>query len=194
MTRHTYNWDNHRNRLTPRPGGHVIWEGAAHRWFEQCLLHADPRPVGGQLTLIRTCDMSDCVAHTRWVKCLRPKYPLYVCVYCGMPAGTIDHVLPRNWTGEAQRKVTPVVPACGQCNCLIGDRYFTDIKERRAYCHEKLREKLKDDLLVVDGIEGLEGGLARQYTEALNRRQVAELRLTWPDDPMYDERAWAHIS
>lgn len=43
-----------------------------------------------------------------------------VCGYCGGPASTVDHILPRSRGGRNTWLNT--VAACGACNCRKGDR------------------------------------------------------------------------
>lgn len=60
-----------------------------------------------------------------------------LCVYCGDPATTRDHVVPRSW-----RYTTYTVPACVDCNCrILRDVPLFTVEDRRAYVatHKKVR-------------------------------------------------------
>lgn len=63
------------------------------------------------------------------------------CTYCGDFAGTVDHLLPRSWTGEAERPLVPVVPACQDCNSALGDALVHGIQARAAHVAKVLRRK-----------------------------------------------------
>lgn len=64
-----------------------------------------------------------------------------LCVYCGWDADTVDHVLPRAWSGDAGRAVVPKVPACKDCNVRIGNRHAPTLGERRQMVWESLERK-----------------------------------------------------
>lgn len=121
-------------------------------------------------------------------------YPAGVCVYCGLPAGTKDHLIPRAWTGETRRQSVAVVPACAECNTGIGASGSAGIDDRRKIAHDRLR-KAKAEILAApewsqDDLAEL-GPILRQHVEAKQRvRQATLARLAWPEDPFYDMRAW----
>jgi hypothetical protein len=98
------------------------------------------------------------------------------------------------WTGEAQRTVTAVVPACGECNSLLGDALCFDVKERREFVQDKLRRKHRQRLLVKDFAEADLGEmgptLLSSYRQARVERDVLIRRLEWPEWDGFDERAW----
>jgi len=121
-------------------------------------------------------------------------YPYGVCIYCGLPAGTRDHLLPRGSTGETRRVFVAVVPACGECNSRIGDRRDPTIAGRRQMAHESLR---KSKARILGGLDWTDAQLAEfgptlraslTQQRALKRQTLA--RLAWPEDPDYDMRAW----
>lgn len=72
-----------------------------------------------------------------------------LCVYCGWDADTVDHVLPRTWTGDAARRFVPTVPACLDCNVRIGDRFAPTLAERRQIVFESLERKHRKLLRVA---------------------------------------------
>ena len=121
-------------------------------------------------------------------------YPPGVCVYCGFPAGTKDHLLPRTVTGEARRQFVAVVPACGECNSLIGSFSQPNISERREWAHAALRRKKRATLNTKDFCEQelaeFGPGLREYVKNGMRDKQVLIARLAWPDDPFYDIAAW----
>ena len=115
------------------------------------------------------------------------------CVYCGETADTMDHLLPRGWTGDALRKRVPVVPACRECNSTLGDRLIPEVQERRHYVHNRYRSKYRNRLRTVvlgsDDLaelgDGLRGAVIRQIAE---HDRLMD-RLSWPKSPTYDADA-----
>lgn len=59
------------------------------------------------------------------------------CTYCGDPYGdTLDHVVPHSYSGITTKKNYSrdhVVPACRECNTLLGAKMFTTVGTRAAY-------------------------------------------------------------
>lgn len=121
-------------------------------------------------------------------------YPPGVCVYCGFPAGTKDHLVPRTWTGDTRRSAVAVVPACGECNSRIGTDGSASITERRAIAHAGIRKAKRAVLSAPEwSAEELAelGPSLRQHVEAKQATRRATLaRFMWPEDPFYDLRAW----
>jgi hypothetical protein len=121
-------------------------------------------------------------------------YPAGVCIYCGMPASTKDHLLPVTMTGDTVRKFVAVVPSCIQCNSAIGDRVGYRVTERRAEAHRCIERKNRKLLVAPrwteDDLDEL-GPLLRFHVEdSVVRREVVEHRLSWPFDFEYDKRAF----
>ena len=121
-------------------------------------------------------------------------YPAGVCVYCGLPAGTKDHLVPRTWTGDTRRNSVAVVPACAECNTRIGSSGSASIDDRRKIAHDGIRKSKRETLDAPDWTpEALAelGPALRQHVMAKQRAKQATLaRLAWPEDPFYDMRAW----
>lgn len=143
-----------------------------------------------------TCDLSDCL-DTRCMVLNAPKalaYPAGQCVYCGIPAGQRDHLLPAPYTGLALRHIVLTVPACGDCNNRINDYPSPNIGERREKAHASIRKGARK--LIERGIkqphEMRELGPALRSIAVKNNRRLeaVNLRLSWPDDPYYDLRAF----
>ena len=120
-------------------------------------------------------------------------YPRNVCIYCGSPGWTKDHLHPRNWTGNAVRTFTVTVPACGQCNSFIGDALTWSITERRALCHMRIAKRYARVLRYVDYSEDeiTEFGpnLRSAVRSGLQTKTEVRRRLAWPEDPAFDQRA-----
>lgn len=121
-------------------------------------------------------------------------YAANVCIYCGRPGYTEDHLLPRRWSGDASRTFVVTVPSCGTCNSVINDTMTWSITERRILCHYRLRRKYRKALSVIEfGPEGLaqfEGALRAEVIAGMERKAEVEAMLRWPEhDPGYDLRA-----
>lgn len=120
-------------------------------------------------------------------------YPRGVCVYCGMPAWTKDHLLPEPWTGLAARTFVATVPAFGQCNSLLSDALEPNIIERRKIAHERLRRKSRKILATVDRtdeeLDEYGPGLRSVIESAMAEKVQVLERLSWPTDILFDRRA-----
>ena len=140
------------------------------------------------------CDEPMCllVEHIRVNTPTRLEYPPQVCTYCGIRSGTRDHLVTKVWSGLADRKWVLTVPACAECNGLIGADACTSIDGRRAIAKKKLRKRRKRQLnyqiLTEDDLEEYGPGLRPLMREASNERLMIEYRLAWPTDPFYDLR------
>lgn len=142
-----------------------------------------------------TCGTLLCLnlSHLAWESPKKLAYPEGVCVYCGLSAYTRDHLLPRSWTGESVRRNVLTVPACGECNSSINDRYVPSITARRRLAQECIAKKGKKLLgmrqWTPDEIAEL-GPTLRSFVEkGLFDRNKLLARLAWPEDPDYDLRA-----
>lgn len=118
------------------------------------------------------------------------KYDKNTCVYCGMPGDNRDHVLPKNFTGAAQRRFTPTVPSCQECNNLLGATVHESIEARRIYVHQKLYRKYKNVLSAPEWseeeINSLGYTLRSSVRAQASLKQAVFMRLSWPDDPLFD--------
>lgn len=144
-----------------------------------------------------TCGTKMCLQelHLRWFRAQKIAYPAYVCVYCGMPGYTKDHLLPVTLTGEAVRKFVAVVPACHECNSAIGNRCGHRISERREEAHLRIRKKHRKTLeagkrWTKSELAELGPNLRSMVERSLEQRAVLLERLAWPHDPGYDRRAF----
>lgn len=124
-----------------------------------------------------------------------PDYAAGVCVYCGETADTIDHLLPRNWTGESHRKCVPVVPACRECNSTLSDVFLPDVEERRDLVHSRYRKRYRRELLMVarteEGLAEFGASLRLVIERMQDLHYWVQRRLSWPVKPNYDAEAWA---
>lgn len=117
-----------------------------------------------------------------------------LCVYCGWDADSLDHLLPRTWTGEAARAFAPKVPACRDCNIRINDAFAPTLAERRQIVWDSLSRKYKKLLRVAswsdDELEELGPRLRSELEAREARRRMVQFRLDNlardDDDPLVD--------
>jgi len=175
----------------------IPWDGRPRDWQEAARDQLEAI-IGTLLPWQRvatSCGTYHCCQrlHLRSISARQINYPKYVCIYCGLPGYTKDHLLPVTVTGGAARDWVAVVPACGQCNSIIGERIGHRVGERRDFVHECLRRKNKK---MLDKGKLTEADLAefgpnlRSLIQAMeDKRDVLLQRLAWPE-PGYDERAF----
>ena len=71
------------------------------------------------------------------------------CVYCGLPATSMDHVPPITNCSSFSKKALDYnnffkVPSCTQCNSTLNDRVLYSILERLDFVKKYLRKKYKN--------------------------------------------------
>ena len=173
-----------------------IWRGKPDVYQEQAglaLLEAG-RKFFPWCWVVPTCgNFCLSVAHLTIEYPQRLSYPRHVCVYCGLRAFTRDHLLPRGWTGDTVRNSVLTVPACGECNSLIGSVALYSITERREFAHTQLRRKHAKVLRRVeysrDDLREFGPGLRPGIIDGLVEKHRLGRRLRWPIDAAYDLRA-----
>lgn len=173
------------------PRGHKGFQDAARDAYSG--LHDTYVPSLEWLTW--TCDTDWCVtpAHLETNLPTKLHYPYGVCIYCGLPGWTKDHLLPRSWTGDSARKSVVTVPACGECNSLIGDSFAATIRDRRDIAQSRLCKKHRRVLsryeYSEDELSDFGHLLRSSIVSGLEEKRQLESRLAWPHDPFYDARA-----
>ena len=81
-----------------------------------------------------------------------------ICVYCGVPATTIDHFAPLSVVSAVMdlldtRSGRFMVPACGQCNGIAGPKIFRSVGAKRRYIQGRLLVKYKRVLAMPNWTE-----------------------------------------
>ena len=81
-----------------------------------------------------------------------------VCTYCGQIADSVDHVVPKHLlerAGELELDLSKImrmrswqVPACRECNSMLGGKLFATLRERRESAHKSIRRKYASYLRV----------------------------------------------
>jgi 5-methylcytosine-specific restriction endonuclease McrA len=113
------------------------------------------------------------------------------CTYCGLPAESVDHVIPRNHRRAAlavgarwNARVADTVPACCECNQLASALVFRGVVEKRSYIHQRLRARyswaLKTANWSEEELDELGPTLRSSVDAAIAAKRLIHRRLRWP--------------
>jgi hypothetical protein len=116
-----------------------------------------------------------------------------LCVYCGVLADSIDHVVPRHLLGRAEaagldlsrlmRMKDWTVSACCECNSILGGRIFRSMAERRKAAQDGLRKKYRSALSTPDWSEDeldtLGYRMRQKVVSAIALRDNVRQRIAW---------------
>lgn len=114
------------------------------------------------------------------------------CAYCGLPAESVDHVIPRSlrymltelggWRDRWGR-VADTVPCCRECNSVAGALVFNTMAEKRKYIHERLRIRYADLLRTPqwdeDELDALGPSLRGYVNASKDAANIVRQRLAW---------------
>ncbi len=129
-----------------------------------------------------------------------------VCVYCGDPATSRDHVPPLShaasmvdlWAAQGRRPELRLLPACRDCNSRLRNFPGTDLNERRREVKRKLRLKHRRLLGEYDWSDGELMELGRNLRSAIEgmeaKRRWIEARLEFPRPWQATTLRWANAS
>ena len=111
-----------------------------------------------------------------------------ICVYCGVRATTLDHFVPLSVVAMLSDVLNEIsgrflVPACGECNSIAGNKVFKTIAAKRRYIQEKLRKKYRLVLVMPEWTEeqkeSLGWNMKTAVAEGLAKREWIKARLSW---------------
>lgn len=120
-----------------------------------------------------------------------PNAPAGTCVYCGQPSAVRDHFYPRAavsyWAGifvsKHVRRLCFTVPACFECNSLIGSRIALTFEGRREYLRARLgyryRNLLKSPRWSRAELSELRGMVLTHVTAMQAKRELVLVRLQY---------------
>ncbi len=78
----------------------------------------------------------------------------HICVYCGMPANTMDHLMPlslmANLSDLNLNLKSIKVPACMECNNLAGTVFFTSFQDKKKFIRYKISQKYAKTLAMPE--------------------------------------------
>lgn len=111
------------------------------------------------------------------------------CTYCGEPGNTRDHIIPYSYTGRLPRKARSggadagkTVPACKDCNSILGDVLLVTAEDRKARIRGFLSGrlvKLKLPEWTSEELEELGPNLRSALEAAYNERRAIIRRLAF---------------
>lgn len=114
------------------------------------------------------------------------------CTYCGLPADTMDHVIPRSFRPTAEALggwkvlfpgVPDVVPACNECNRLASDKVFESLEEKRDFIQGRLAHRYRRVLGMpvwsAEELAELRGFLRKALEADQALAEQVRLRLDW---------------
>lgn len=110
-----------------------------------------------------------------------------ICIYCGVPAATIDHVMPVSIVsanlGLIRYRKLIKVPACPECNSIAGDRLFRSVGAKGRYVRGRLKIKYKRLLKCKDWtreeLEEIGYTLRTTFERDLRNRAIVKERVKW---------------
>lgn len=172
------------------------WRGKPEHYQEQAAIAAVEGGIGIMpwCWIETDCGNPLCIESTHLLirRPQRLEYPYAICVYCGQAAWTKDHLLPVGATGVALRRHVLTVPACSECNTLIGASYAPSITERRAIAKAKLRKKHWKKITAYEysdeEIREFGPGLRPTIIRAKAEKEAILERLAFPEDMTFDLR------
>lgn len=118
------------------------------------------------------------------------------CYYCGMPATSIDHVVPRKLLNLLHslddelttqtlmnRNRTLLVRSCRECNSLLSSRYDESLLSRKRRLRKILHKRYKNVLLTpswTDTDLNIMGYTVKTYIEQqIKLKTLIQKRLAW---------------
>ncbi len=122
-------------------------------------------------------------------KCRSEAFNVKPCVYCGEPANSRDHFIPRAFKKRIEdlgwaKKGNVIVPACIECNSTAGANVFRTLTEKRRFIHDQYRTKYRKLLeapwWTVDEISELGTSLRSHVQRSQYAKDLMRDRLRWP--------------
>lgn len=100
------------------------------------------------------------------------------CVYCGEIASTDEHFPPASYGLHGF-----ILPACRECNSVVGTNYPTDFEGRAEYAKERIRKRHAKELRLPDWSESeiaeLKYNLRKGVLIWQRQKEIAKQRLAW---------------
>lgn len=118
----------------------------------------------------------------------RSEFGWPLCVYCGDPADTVDHVPPITRVDDCRalcrgREQFLLVKACRPCNTLLKDDLQVDIFERIDAVKYRLKRMIKKDDHALswseEELEGLGKNLRSKIVSAMKRIEEVQRRIDY---------------
>jgi len=133
--------------------------------------------------LLRIRQLAADARESRWREGFDP------CVYCGVIANSVDHVPPRAIRerlvalGLALRYPFVEVPACRECNSVLGARAGWTVSDRRRYVKQALKRRYASVLRIPDWsdteLAQMSPGMQSYIADGLQVRDFIRQRLAF---------------
>ena len=125
-----------------------------------------------------------------------PLHPLgyFQCIYCGMPADTMDHVPPISRVAcyksmKLKHEFFLKVPCCNQCNLVLSNSLQDTILRRIEFLKKRLSKKLAKKLRVADftddEIKEMDRVLASDVRRSIIERDESLDRIDYTDGQQF---------
>lgn len=78
----------------------------------------------------------------------------HICVYCGMLADSVDHIIPISILGKLSNLSNEIesntIPCCRECNYLAGSSFFQSFADKKTYVNGQIRAKYYKTLRIPE--------------------------------------------
>jgi hypothetical protein len=113
------------------------------------------------------------------------------CTYCGQPATSRDHVVPRVFRAsldglngvDYDRRLPDTVPACRECNSVLGSRLFPTVVAKRHAMHAALLTRYAKLLVAPNWtqaeLDELGPGMRSSVIAMIDAKEHIRERLRW---------------
>lgn len=126
----------------------------------------------------------------------------HICVYCGDPADTMDHVIPLSFTISRKRtnrmEIGPMCPACRDCNTHLSNRYFDSFWDRCRWNRDRLEHKAKPVLWTFSEAQALDYTVRSFVLHQCFMRLWYRMRADWFESPDFlmgvEDLLWQDIT
>lgn len=115
-----------------------------------------------------------------------------MCIYCGSPAKTVDHIPPislRWGMMEGKYKVMQV-DACKECNSILHNRPLMTLRTRKNFIRRRLAQLYKKYLDMnwsQEELNAMNGSLRLYVEESIEVARVARKRIEFAAAPLQDD-------
>ena len=106
------------------------------------------------------------------------------CTYCGEHGDSLDHVIPHSYDHVYKKRSynrKEVVPACTECNSLLGNKLYFTIKDRAGYLHSKYQKRYKKILAYPvwdeEDLDEMSDNFRKSIVAGLDEAKIIKIRI-----------------